>query len=155
MANTTTVVHAWQNDALDTVGPSGFPCQIVRGCTRTTMWHPDSSEPNRIVRIDHHTVRHHVEPSRRLGRTIRIRIRRTYYFTIYTNFLHTTTTVRSSPTYLSHNAPYDHRSVNILDRPRKEGRHNNVLPNEPHNPESSGLPLDTIEKIREQMAKIF
>jgi hypothetical protein len=44
------------------------------------------------------------------------------------------------PTYLNHNTPYDHRPINIIDRSRQEGQHNNARPNEPHNQGSGGLP---------------
>jgi hypothetical protein len=56
------------------------------------------------------------------------------------------------PIYLNHSAPYDHRPINIIDRSRQEGRHSNVRPNEPHSPRSGGLPPDTMEKIKEEMA---
>jgi hypothetical protein len=46
----------------------------------------------------------------------------------------------SPPTYLNHNTPYDHRPININDRSRQEGWHNNARPNEPHNLGSDGLP---------------
>jgi hypothetical protein len=36
-------------------GPSGFPCRIVRGRTRTTVWRPDNGEHNQSVRIYHRT----------------------------------------------------------------------------------------------------
>jgi hypothetical protein len=97
-------------------GPSDFPCRTVRGCTRTTTWRPDSSEPNRTVRIYHQTVRHCFGRFGCLGRTVQIRIRRTYCCTLYTNLLHTTTLICSSPTYLNHSAPYDYRSINVLDQ---------------------------------------
>jgi hypothetical protein len=51
-------------------------------------------------------------------------------------------------TYLNHNAPYDHRSVNVLNRSRQEGRHNNARPNKPHSLGSVGLPPSAMEKIR-------
>jgi hypothetical protein len=59
------------------------------------------------------------------------------------------------PAYLNHIAPYDHRSININDRSWQEGRHSNARPNEPHGPRSGGLPLDTMEKIREEMVELF
>jgi hypothetical protein len=72
-ANTTTTVPAWQIGTLGhswtvrafarTVrplrGPSDFPCRTVWGCTRTTTWHPNSSEHNRT---EHQTVQHRVGP---------------------------------------------------------------------------------------------
>jgi hypothetical protein len=30
------------------------------------------------------------------------------------------------PTYLNHSTPYDHRSINIIDQSRQEGRYNNA-----------------------------
>jgi hypothetical protein len=33
--------------------------------------------------------------------------------------------------YVNHSTPYDHRLVNVLDRPQHEGRHNNAQLNEP------------------------
>jgi hypothetical protein len=60
----------------------------------------------------------------------------------------------SPPTYLNHNTPYDHRSINIIDRSR-QGRHNNARPNEPHSLGSSCLPPGAMEKIREEMAELF
>jgi hypothetical protein len=51
-------------------------------------------------------------------------------------------------TYLNHNTPYDHRSVNVLYRPQQEGRHNNAQPNKPHSLGSVGLPSSAMEKIR-------
>jgi hypothetical protein len=59
------------------------------------------------------------------------------------------------PTYLNHSAPYDHRPINVLDRPWQEGRHNSARPNEPYSPGSGGLPPGAIEKIREEMAELF
>jgi hypothetical protein len=59
------------------------------------------------------------------------------------------------PTYLNYSAPYDHRPINIIDRSRLEGRHSNARPNVPHSPRSSGLPLDVMEKIREEMTELF
>jgi hypothetical protein len=59
------------------------------------------------------------------------------------------------PKYLNHNTPYDHCPINIIDRSRQEGRHNNARPNEPHSLGSSGLPSDAMEKIREDMAGLF
>jgi hypothetical protein len=40
----------------------------------------------------------------------------------------------SPPTYLNHNAPYDHRSINIIDQSRQDGWHNNARKNEPQQP---------------------
>jgi hypothetical protein len=60
-----------------------------------------------------------------------------------------------SPTYSNHSAPYNHRPINIIDRSRQEGRHSNALPNEPYSPGSSGLPPGAMEKITEEMAKLF
>ena len=110
-ANTTTAVPAWQIGAprhgrivrafARTVRPlhgsSGFLCQIVWGYTKTTMWHPDSSEHNRTVRTYHWIVRHSAGAYDRLGRTVRIHIRITYYCTLCTKLLHTTAAVRSAP----------------------------------------------------------
>jgi hypothetical protein len=45
--------------------------------------------------------------------------------------------------------------INIIDRSRQEGQHNNDRPNEPHNLGSDGLPPGAMEKIREDMAKLF
>jgi hypothetical protein len=59
------------------------------------------------------------------------------------------------PTYLNHNTPYNHRPINIIDRSRQDGRHNNARPNEPHSLGSGGLPPGAMEKIREEMAKLF
>jgi hypothetical protein len=53
------------------------------GLHRTTTWRPNSSEHNRAVWIYH--------------RTNWIRIRRTYYCTLHTKLLHTTTAVHSAP----------------------------------------------------------
>jgi hypothetical protein len=64
-------------------GPTSFTCRIVHGHTRTTTWHPNSSEHNRIVRIYH--------------RIKWIHIRRTYCCTLCTKLLHTTTTIHSTP----------------------------------------------------------
>jgi hypothetical protein len=52
------------------------------------------------------------------------------------------------PTYLNHSMPYNHRSINIIDRSWQEGRHNNARPNEPHILGSGGLPPGAMEKIR-------
>jgi hypothetical protein len=153
-ANTTTVVYAWHISALRhgrTVqafartfrplhGLSGFPCRI-RGRTRTTAWRPNSSEHNRPVRIYH--------------RTDQIHLRGTYCCTLCTKLLHTTAAVRSAPTYLNHNTPYDHRPINIIDRSWQEGRHSNARPNEPHKTRSGDLPLDAMEKIGKEMAELF
>jgi hypothetical protein len=108
--NTTIVVPAWLIDApghdqtvrafARTVRPlrgsSGFPCRIVRSCTRTTTSHPDYNEHNQ-------TVQHCVGPSDHLDRTVRICIRRTYCCTLCTNLLCTTAAVHSPTTYLNHN----------------------------------------------------
>jgi hypothetical protein len=61
----------------------------------------------------------------------------------------------SLPTYLNHNAPYDHRPINIIDRSRQKGRHSNARPNEPHSPGSGGLSPGAMEKIRKEMAELF
>jgi hypothetical protein len=53
----------------------------------------------------------------------------------------------SPSTYLNHNAPYNHRSINTFDRSRQEGRYTNAQPNEPHSPRSGGLPLGAMEKL--------
>jgi hypothetical protein len=94
---------------------------------------PNSSKHNRAVRIYH--------------RTDRIRIPRTYCCTLCTKLLHTTTSVCSATTYLNHNAPYDHRLINIIDRSRQEGWHSNAQSNEPHSSRFGGLPPDAMEKI--------
>jgi hypothetical protein len=60
-----------------------------------------------------------------------------------------------SSTYLNHNAPYNHRPINTIDRSRQEGRYTNARPNEPHSPGSGGLPPDAMEKIREEMTELF
>jgi hypothetical protein len=49
-------------------------------------------------------------------------------------------------TYLNHNAPYNHRLINTIDRSRQEGRYTNARPNEPHSPRSGGLPPGAMEK---------
>jgi hypothetical protein len=59
------------------------------------------------------------------------------------------------PTYLKHSTPHDHRPINIIDRSRQEGWHNNARPNEPHSLGSGGLPPGAMEKIREEMAELF
>jgi hypothetical protein len=59
------------------------------------------------------------------------------------------------PTYLNHSTPYDHRPINIIDRSRQDGRHNNARPNEPHSLGSGGLPPGAMEKIREEMVELF
>jgi hypothetical protein len=59
------------------------------------------------------------------------------------------------PTYLNYNAPYDHRSINIINRSRQESGHSNARPNEPQSPGSDGLPPGAMEKIREEMAELF
>jgi hypothetical protein len=59
------------------------------------------------------------------------------------------------PTYLKHNTPYDHRPINIIDRSRQEGRHNNARPNEPHSLGPGGLPPGAMEKIRKEMTELF
>jgi hypothetical protein len=51
--------------------------------------------------------------------------------------------------------PYNHKPVNILDRPWQEGRRNNARSNEPHSPGSDGLPSGAMEEIREEMAELF
>jgi hypothetical protein len=58
-------------------------------------------------------------------------------------------------TYLNHNTPYYHRTINIINRSRQEGRYNNARPNEPHSLGSGGLPPGAMEKIREEMAELF
>jgi hypothetical protein len=55
-----------------------------------------------------------------------------------------------SPTYLNHNTPYNHRSINIIDRSRQEGRHNNARPNEPHSLGSDGLPRAQWRKLEKK-----
>jgi hypothetical protein len=60
-----------------------------------------------------------------------------------------------SPTYLNHIVPYDHRSINIIARPRQEGRVSNAQLNEPHSLGSSGLSPDSMEKIKKEMAELF
>jgi hypothetical protein len=122
-------------------GPFGFPCRTVRGCTRTTTWRPDNGEHNQSVRIYHWTNR--------------VRKRRTCCCALYTQLLHTTTAVCFAPTYLNHNAPYNHRSINTIDRSRQEGRYTNARLNEPHSPGSGSLPPGAMEKIREEMAELF
>jgi hypothetical protein len=82
---------------LDTVGPSNFSCQIVRGCIRTTMWRTNSSEHNRTIGTYHRTIRHRTAPSDPGGRTVRICIHRTYGCTLCTNLLHTTVAACSAP----------------------------------------------------------
>jgi hypothetical protein len=72
-----------------------------------------------------------------------------------TNLLHTTTAVCSAPTYLNHSAPYDHMQINVIDRSQQEGMHRNARPNEPHSLGFGGLPSSAMEKIREEMAKLF
>jgi hypothetical protein len=61
----------------------------------------------------------------------------------------------SPSTYLNHNAPYNHRPINTIDRSRQEGRYTNTRPNEPHSPGSGGLPPGAMEKIREEMTELF
>jgi hypothetical protein len=58
-------------------------------------------------------------------------------------------------TYLNHNAPYNHRPINTIDRSRQEGRYANARPNEPHSPGSGGLPPGAMEKIRKEMSELF
>jgi hypothetical protein len=58
-------------------------------------------------------------------------------------------------TYLNHNAPYNHRPINTIDRSRQEGRYANARPNEPHSPGSGGLPPGAMESIREEMTELF
>jgi hypothetical protein len=57
--------------------------------------------------------------------------------------------------YLNHNAPYNYRPINIIDRSWQEGRYANARPNEPHSPGSGGLPPGAMEKIREEMTELF
>jgi hypothetical protein len=45
--------------------------------------------------------------------------------------------------------------INIIDRSQQEGRHSNTRPNEPHSLGSIGLPLGAMERIREEIAKLF
>jgi hypothetical protein len=118
-------------------GPSGFLYRTVRSRTRTTTWCPNSSEHNRAIRMYH--------------RTDWIRIRRTYSCTLYTPQQQYV----PPPTYLNHSAPYNHRSINIINRSRQEGQHSNARPNEPDSPGSVGLPPGIMEKIREEMAELF
>jgi hypothetical protein len=59
------------------------------------------------------------------------------------------------PTYVNHNAPYDHWLINIINRSQQEGWHSNARSNEPHNPRSGGLPPGATEKIREEMVDLF
>jgi hypothetical protein len=59
------------------------------------------------------------------------------------------------PTYLNHSTPYDHRLIDIIDRSRQDGQHNNAPPNEPHDLGSGGLPPGAMEKIWEEMAELF
>jgi hypothetical protein len=61
----------------------------------------------------------------------------------------------SPSTYLNHNAPYNHRTINTIDWSRQEGRYTNAGPNEPHSPGSSGLPPGAMEKIREEITELF
>jgi hypothetical protein len=61
----------------------------------------------------------------------------------------------SPSTYLNHNAPYNHRPINTIDRSRQEGRYTNAQPNEPHSPGSGGLPPGVMEKIREEITELF
>jgi hypothetical protein len=61
----------------------------------------------------------------------------------------------SPSTYLNCNAPYNHRPINTINRSRQEGRYANARPNEPHGPESGGLPLGAMERIREEMTELF
>jgi hypothetical protein len=61
----------------------------------------------------------------------------------------------SPSTYLNHNAPYNHRPINTIDRSRQEGRYTNARPNDPHSPGSGGLPPGAMEKIREEMTELF
>jgi hypothetical protein len=53
----------------------------------------------------------------------------------------------SPSTYLNHNAPYNHRPINTIDRSRQEGHHTNARPNEPHSPGSNGLPPGVMDKL--------
>jgi hypothetical protein len=61
----------------------------------------------------------------------------------------------SPSTYLNHNAPYNHRPINTINRSRQEGRYTNARPNEPHSAKSGGLPSGAMEKIREEMTELF
>jgi hypothetical protein len=61
----------------------------------------------------------------------------------------------SPSTYLNHNAPYNHRPINTIDWSQQEGRYTNARPNEPHSLGSGGLPQGAMEKIREEMTKLF
>jgi hypothetical protein len=61
----------------------------------------------------------------------------------------------SPSTYLNHNAPYNHRPINTIDRSRQEGRCTNTRPNEPHSPGFGGLPPGAMEKIRVEMTELF
>jgi hypothetical protein len=90
--------------------------------TKTTMWRPNSSKHNQTVWTFHQTIRHRAGPSNRLSQTVRIRIHRTYCCTLCINLLHTTTAIHPAPTYLNNSAPYDHRSINIINQSRQEGR---------------------------------
>jgi hypothetical protein len=56
--------------------------------------------------------------------------------------------------YLIHSAPYDHRLVNVLDRPWQEGWHNNVRPNEPHSLGSSCLPPGVSHPVLESKPNV-
>jgi hypothetical protein len=61
----------------------------------------------------------------------------------------------SPSTYLNHNAPYNHRPINTIDRSQQEGRYANARPNEPHSPGFGGLPPSAMERIREEMTELF
>jgi hypothetical protein len=121
--------------------PSSFPYRTVCDRTRATTWRPNNNEHNRPVRM-HHQID-------------RIRIRRTYCRILCTKLLHTTEAVRFAPTYLNHNTSYDHRPINIIDRSRQEGQHNNARPNETHTLGSDGQPPGVMEKIRKETTELF
>jgi hypothetical protein len=40
----------------------------------------------------------------------------------------------SPSAYLNHNAPYNHRPINTIDRSQQESRYTNTRPIEPHSP---------------------
>ena len=122
-------------------GPSSFLCRTVRGRTRTTAWRPNNGEHDRPVRMYH--------------RTNRIHICGTCCCTPCTNYYTPQQQYISPSTYLNHNAPYNHRPINTIDRSRQEGRYTNTRPNEPHSPGSGGLPPGAMEKIREEMTELF
>jgi hypothetical protein len=61
----------------------------------------------------------------------------------------------SPSTYLNHNAPYNHRPINTIDRSRQEGQYTNARPNEPHSPGSDGLPSGAMEKLGKRWLNYF